>query len=224
MKFDSLILDFDGTLCATRSAITACLQETFRRCGAAVPEIAKIEQTLRAGISLDETLRRLQKTEPAHQELPVEGMIRSYREIYNGGLGVQYTALFPGATDTLRTLRSWGLKIILVSNKGEAAIRDVLVATAIESYFAAIICDDSSGIYKPDARLFEERIAPRVPGVVANRVLVVGDTPVDLVFAKRIGAKSCWAAYGYGTEVECAEYLPDFQIGEFKELLSIVGG
>jgi len=74
---------------------------------------------------------------------------------------------------------------------------------------------------KPDARLFTEHIFPVLP-FAPDEVLVVGDTVTDLHFAANIGAKSCWARYGYGDHVSCSRLSPDFAIDTFGELPAVL--
>jgi phosphoglycolate phosphatase len=43
-----------------------------------------------------------------------------------------------------------------------------------------------------------------------EHVLVAGDTDRDILYARRIGATACWAAYGYGDPDECRLLHPEF--------------
>ncbi|MEZ2229655.1 HAD family hydrolase [Microcoleus sp.] len=55
-----------------------------------------------------------------------------------------------------------------------------------------------------------------------SEVLMVGDTAVDLLFAKNAQIDACWAAYGYGVRDECVSLEPTFVINNIEELFSII--
>ncbi|PYS18774.1 MAG: HAD family hydrolase, partial [Acidobacteria bacterium] len=75
---------------------------------------------------------------------------------------------------------------------------------------------------KPSAALYDTCIAPEFPHIGRGEILVVGDTELDLRFAANIGARSCWAAFGYGDEEACKALGPDFVISDVRQLPHIL--
>lgn len=82
---------------------------------------------------------------------------------------------------------------------------------------------------KPDVGSFTDVLVPKMRGaglveevVDASEVLVVGDTVADIQFARNIGAKACWARYGYGERVECEELRPDFTIEALMDVIALI--
>lgn len=68
---------------------------------------------------------------------------------------------------------------------------------------------------------YAEYVARDGQGHVAlkpEEVLVVGDTVVDVMFAKHVGAVSCWARYGYGDEDLCECFSPDVVVDSLEEV------
>ena len=82
--------------------------------------------------------------------------------------------------------------------------------------------DEQGQARKPDARVFTERIVKRFDRARPERTLVVGDTEVDLLFAKNAGLMSCWAEYGYGCPTRCGEVGFDFRIATFSDIAGVV--
>ena len=55
-----------------------------------------------------------------------------------------------------------------------------------------------------------------------RRVLIVGDTEADILFAKNAGLRSCWASYGYGDEAVCKALAPEFILPDIARLPGLI--
>lgn len=218
MTFTSLIFDFDGTLFDTRRAIAATLERTFQDLGRTVPEATMIQATIRLGITLEKTFDMLMDQPTAAQ---VGEMVTRYREIYNGGLGIEKSSPFPGIPDLLRDLAEAGNTIVLCSNKGRAAVEGTLAHYGMGSVASLIVAADGGQPTKPDPASFNDRIKPRIGAAASARPLVIGDTVADLRYARAIGAEVCWAAYGYGDPDVCLPMAPDHCIADPLDLRGI---
>jgi len=94
----------------------------------------------------------------------------------------------------------------------------------IKDYFDVMWGLEIVRFRKPDVRLYTEFIAPSLSSPAAGGPLLVGDTGLDLHFARNAGLKSCWAAYGYGDSEKCFALEPDFVIADIKELQTVLQG
>jgi phosphoglycolate phosphatase len=218
MIFTSLIFDFDGTLFDTRHAIVATLERTFHVFGKTVPNEAMIWATIRLGITLENTFQILMDQPTKDQ---VDKMVVRYREIYNGGLGIEKSSPFPGVTSLLRDLREAGNTIVLCSNKGQAAVDSILAHYGIGSVVSLIVAADGAQPTKPNPASFDNRIKPQIGAAASARPLIIGDTGADIRYARAIGAKVCWAAYGYGDPEVCLPLKPDYCINDSLDLRSM---
>ncbi len=81
---------------------------------------------------------------------------------------------------------------------------------------------ENGSFRKPDARLYTETIAPLLPEPGGRRVLMVGDTESDLLFAKNAGLRTCWASYGYGDEAACKALAPEFILPDIAQLPGLI--
>ena len=87
-----------------------------------------------------------------------------------------------------------------------------------------VVGDGTPGFkLKPNRQCWDEIIKPRFPNVEPEQVLVVGDTLTDIQFARNIGAKICWAKYGYGEEALASE-RPDFVVEKPWHLANMISG
>ena len=215
---DTLLLDFDGTICATAPAIRFSLETTFSELCVDVPNPRRIELAIGSGLTLRETIQFLLPRSDISREEILE-LERRYREVYSGE-GCQYEVLFPGAEATLEECARRA-KIIVLSNKGLKAIEAALDRFALGQYVSAVLAECPRAPWKPDAGLFDE-VRQRVPGVLRDRSLVVGDTEADLRFARNAGLGSCWAVYGYGHNARCRAVGFDYSLDQLKSLPRIL--
>ena len=215
---DTLLLDFDGTICATAPAIRFSFVKAFSELCADLPDPGRIETSIGSGLTLRETIRFLHPVSNISREEVLE-LERRYREVYSSE-GCQHEVLFSGAEATLEECARRA-KIIVLSNKGLKAIEAAIDRFALGQFVSAVLAERPHSPWKPDARLFDE-VQRRVPGVLRDRSLVVGDTEADLRFARNAGLSSCWAAYGYGQDSACRAVGFDYLLDELEGLPRIL--
>ena len=69
---------------------------------------------------------------------------------------------------------------------------------------------------------YTDFIQPKFKEIDPKQILMVGDTPADLLFAQNIGADSCWAEYGYGDAKTCRALNPTYTIKHLTDILAIL--
>ena len=215
---DTLLLDFDGTICATAPAIQFSLETVFSELQIDVPNPGRIEIAIASGLTLQETIQFLHpRSNISHEE--ILRLERRYREVYSSE-GSRYEVLFSGAKAALEECARHA-KIIVLSNKGLKAIEAAIDRFALGEHVSAVLAERPHTPWKPDAGLFDE-VQHRVPGVRRNRSLVVGDTETDLRFARNAGLSSCWAAYGYGHSARCRALGFNYLLDQLENLPTIL--
>jgi phosphoglycolate phosphatase len=219
-NYSSVIIDFDGTLFDTRRAISATLYETFAAYNFPPPSRERVEVLIGRGINLEETLTHLmpQNVPPAQ----LNEWVVTYRRIYNSGTGIRESTPFPGSRAALAQLHAAGAPVVIVSNKGEASVHDTLIHFDMHDFVRLVIAARDAFPTKPDPRSYIERIEPVLGTAASEQVLVAGDTDIDILYARRIGATACWAAYGYGNPDECRLLHPEFIAASPSEIAHAV--
>ncbi len=86
-------------------------------------------------------------------------------------------------------LDSAGIRLAVVSQKARRGLAQLMAQLDIDQYFDLVLGSDDVTAPKPQAALYERHIAPWSGEVERDRVLVVGDTDIDLRFAANIGAR-----------------------------------
>jgi phosphoglycolate phosphatase len=219
-RFDLLIFDFDGTLCDTRRAIAHCLERALAKYGQPIPPPAQMAGIVSKGLSLAETIVLL---DPGlrGQSTAVSDMISAYRSFYPSE-GDPLVTAFPGTKAALQSVHALGAKCIVVSNKGVDAILRSLDRYDLAPFIDLVFGEQPGVPFKPDRALLTDHIAPKFPHIAKARILVIGDTEVDIGFARAGGIACCWAAYGFGDRQSCTALSPEYAIETIIELPAIV--
>jgi phosphoglycolate phosphatase len=215
-QYKLIIFDFDGTLAITHKAIVSCITKTFEFFGETPPEADIIQATI--GINLPNTFKILH---PAIEESAIPEWVETYRSFYRTE-GEKQLDLFPGTKKVLQLASKSGLSLGVFSNKHVSFVNLFMEKMRIHGFFDLILGDNGQIIQKPNPSVFHSIIKPLFPDLDNSQVLMVGDTAVDLLFAKNAGIDVCWAAYGYGDRSECLALAPTFAIDDISELAAIV--
>ncbi len=201
MKFDLLVFDLDGTLVDSAPDIVASLQRVLGRMGRKVLSPDEIQSAIGSGVR-----KLIERTTTPPFEPVIDAFMREY-----GGHLLDETRCFPGVPKTLAVLRC---RKVVLSNKPEALSRRVVEGLGIGRHFEAVYGGDSFRTRKPDPE------GLRKAAGASSRVLVVGDSGIDVQTARNAGVPVCAVRYGYGKpgELEGADY----RIDGFDELLGLV--
>jgi len=220
-NYDVVIFDMDGTLCDTREAIVTAMQAALEKLAAPERSVSRtaIEQQVAAGSTLSQVFAALSAVALEPDELEHRNAI--YRELY-ADIGVRHTRLFPGVEPAIAALRARGVACVVLSNKGETALRRTLGHLNVEASFALIIGEQRNLATKPSPEVFLQLIRPQFSATALRRFLMVGDTEADIKFAANARIASCWAQYGYGIADACRLLSPDHRIEAIGQLPDLV--
>ena len=129
------------------------------------------------------------------------------------------TEPFPGITETLRELRARGMKTAVLSNKFDAAVRELS-----DHYFPGLF-DVSLGEIPPTPRKPDPTMLLQILdefGVKPEEAVYVGDTSVDVEVARNAGTKAVGVSWGYDAALPLPLDELDAYIHEASELLKLV--
>jgi phosphoglycolate phosphatase len=212
--FPIYLLDFDGTLAATRPAGLACLTRTFAERDVSVSS-GVVESVIGSGVPLEAAIAMLV---PGLTTNDVADCTTRYRELYPD-IDAAMTSLFEGVRETMSALHHDGRKIVVVSNKGRVALEAALARFDLLDMTSAILAADPGLPVKPDPQAFHRRVRPLFEDASLADFIMVGDTAADIGFAQAAGIASCWVSYGYGDADRCLSMKPDFVADALSDLL-----
>ncbi len=125
---------------------------------------------------------------------------------------------YPGVRETLRDLKSRGLKLAVVTDALNGHAMGRLRKCGLLDYFDLIVTGDMTGKKKPEPDSI--RLALKRLQVGAEETILVGDSlKRDIEAGRKLGMKTVYAAYGDRNYFDGRENRADFVLREFGELL-----
>lgn len=188
-KYRTVIFDLDGTLLNTLEDLRDSVNEILRR--HAYPERSLSEIRSFVGNGAVNLIRRALPEGSTPNE--VDRCLKEYSGYYFAHSRIK-TCPYEGIPDMLRELKSRGLSLAVVSNKGEDTVKELC-----ESYFPGYIetaVGDMEGFHKKPSPDNIWRAMDRCHAEKSN-TLYVGDSEVDIETAKNCGLDSVLVSWGF---------------------------
>ena len=215
MKIKAVIWDLDGTLLNTLDDLAASTNAALEGCG--LPCLTTDEVRAYVGNGLHRLIELAVgeggAAHPRFQQV-YDGFVAHYGEHSKDN-----TAPYPGVMEALDALGAKGVKLAIVSNKIDFAVKQLS-----RDYFGgrmqSSVGDDPSRRKKPAPDSVLE--AMRQLGVTAEETVYVGDSDVDVVTAHNAGIPCIGVTWGFRDEA-CLRAAGDVHIAHTaQQLLDIV--
>ena len=142
---------------------------------------------------------------------------KHYMDYYHSNV-TELGHLFEGIPKLLDALKSRGLLLGVLSDKGSVYGTRELSNTEIAGQFDVVRFLDKGNPYKPDPQGLTEVINQMDVG--RDEVLYVGDSPVDIQCAQRTGVSSAAALWGSVSVEQVLEEGPDYVWHNVPEALA----
>jgi phosphoglycolate phosphatase len=216
MKFKALICDLDGTLLDTVHSIAHFMNETLKSFG--IEPCRDGEYNYYAGNGAIELTRRALKSKGISDDSLTARVYTAYKEAYDND-PLYKTEIFPGIAELIASLKKKGVLLGVISNKPHSAVLPI-VKHFFGEVFDIILGQSDTFPLKPDAALGV--YATEKLGVLPSETVFIGDTGVDIEFARAFGAGlSVGVLWGFRDYKELKEAGADMIISEAKELLEV---
>lgn len=209
----AVIFDLDGTLINSLPDIANAMNKVLLSFGLTPHEEEKYKLFTGDGAK-NLTLRALGQNPE---------MFESVYPIYCREYGLNsriHTAPYPGVSELLHVLSDFGLQLCVLSNKGDADVKNV-----VQHYFPQLHFDYIGGVreggpVKPDPQMALEVL--KVLGIPAEDVWYVGDTATDMRCAENAGIDSIGVGWGFQSRKMIMQANPKFfaeSVAELQELI-----
>lgn len=181
-----MLWDLDGTLLDSKLSIRETMNLVLAERG--LPVFTRAELDALIGHPLRDILATKTKDKAA-----VEAMTHRYRTAYNES-GWVTVRLAEGLVDLIGSLRQRGVRMAVVTSKGQQETEVLLADLGIAHLFDAVVGDDDVRPLKPDPAPVREGL--RLLGVDAADAVMVGDTTFDVGAAVGAGVACVGVLWG----------------------------
>lgn len=210
-----VMFDLDGTLIDSVPDLAVATDQMLVQLGRAPAGMDKVRNWVGNGAPM--LVRRALADGFAEQHISAEQEAQAlaiFMQVY--GTGNSLTTLYPGALETLQSLKMLGVKLALITNKPEKFIPELLAEMQIAEYFEWVVGGDTLPQKKPDPAglLWVMQQA----GVTAEQCLFVGDSRNDVQAARSAGVACIAVTYGYNYGESISAENPALVLEDLREL------
>ena len=210
VKDKIFVFDLDGTLADTAPALLNAGNILLKSIGRDPVKLEQYKRFIGGG-----TKKQVEKLLISSGGIPDRGLdfhFKFFQDRYHED-PVKDCSLYKGVLELLELLKSQGIKLTICTQKFESSAKKVLLHLNVYHYFDGFAYGDSTGVLKPNPEVFYHS----VKGLGHGRVFYVGDTEIDLLLAKAVGATFFFHKKGYAPKtVEKAGI--DLSFDSFGEL------
>ncbi|WP_070404890.1 HAD family hydrolase [Kozakia baliensis] len=194
-KISFAVFDLDGTLIDSLPDLSESGALLLRHHGLREPPAEQVRPMIGDGVRL--LVERLLDFAGAGPELDRSVATKEFLAIYEPR-AAQHTRLFPGAIETLKTLRACGIRSAICTNKPVAAATAIAERLGFSDLIDGIGGGDSFSVRKPNPEHI--RLTVHAAGGDIGRAVMIGDHRNDMEAAKGVPVPGLFAAWGYGTD------------------------
>ena len=187
------VFDLDGTLADTAPALLNAGNMVLRSIGRNPIELEQYKGFIGGG-----TKKQVEKLLISTGGIPDRGLdfyFKFFQEQYYED-PVKECYLYEGVLELIEVLKSHGVKLTVCTQKFENSAKKVLSQLNVYKFFDGFAYGDSTGALKPDPKVFYHS----VKGLGDGTYFYVGDTEVDLLLAKAVGANFFFHKKGYSPQ------------------------
>jgi len=207
---DLIVFDLDGTLVDSRQDLVNAVNHARVRVNLDPLSFQQVVDAVGDGVQ--SLIGRILGQENIHLR---ELALAAFREYYGKHL-LDNTVVRPGVPEMLEHFKQKGKAVL--TNKSRDYTLEILKALGISAAFERIECGDNHEERKPHPAGIS-----RILGhfkVRPERVVIVGDSPVDIETGRKVGTHTCVVRGGFARSEVLSRAKPDFfidSIGELKE-------
>lgn len=208
--YDLIVFDWDGTLVDSIDGIVDGIQYVAKEAGLNKPSDQACKDII--GLSLANAMLMLF---PDITERTKVSMLASYKARYLS-TAITENDLFPDVIAVLDEIKKQGKALAVATGKGQSGLDRGLDGTGIRCFFDYLRCAETMESKPSPHMLFDMMMESKV---APNKVLMIGDSTLDLIMANKAGVDSIGITTGAHTHDELMRQKPRACISDLLELI-----
>ena len=182
MRYNTIVFDLDGTLLNTLEDLCDSVNVIMERFGWKTHSLEEIRRFVGNGIG-----KLMERATPEGRENPqFEEAFEAFRAYYTDHCQIK-TRAYDGVVDLMNELKENGAKLAIVSNKNDAAVKELN-----EIYFSGCV---SAAIGEVEGR--QRNAALEELGSTKDEAVYIGDSEVDYATACASGLPCVLVSWGF---------------------------
>ena len=210
-----MVFDFDGTLAVLNIDFSEMREQVFELMRKYSVNEEKIEERYLLEI-IDEVVQILSRKNPAAAETFYEEAHQILHEVEL--MAAEEGKLLPGVEAALKSLRSRGLKVGIVTRNCEEAVRKVI--PDIEAFCDVFVPRDLIKRVKPHPEQLTSVL--KALHVAGEETVMVGDHTIDIQAGKRVGMKTIGVLTGRVKKEEFEKAGADYVLKDASEVCRLI--
>lgn len=214
MKYDTIIFDLDGTLLNTLDDLKESLNVALTTYGYETRSLEEVRRFVGNGVR-----KLVERSLPVNStEEEIDQCLTTFKEHYE--LNMQNnTRPYDGIMELLLDLNRYNFKMAIVSNKYDAAVKE-LAKEYFGNLFPVAIGESATVKRKPAPDSVFAAI--KELGADIKSTVYVGDSETDVQTAKNAGLPCIGVTWGFRTREILRKEGADYLIDTPKELLTLI--
>ena len=214
MKFNSVVFDLDGTLLDTLGDLRDSVNFALEKNNLPKRTTEEIRSFVGNGIRL-----LIERAVPENTSIEItDKCFSDFKEYYKDHSAI-LTKAYDGIIDLMKELKSKGIKIAVVSNKADFAVK-----TLMEDYFAGLYdCayGERAGIERKPAPDGVFSAIYEMGGELENTVYI-GDSEVDIETSKKASLPCIAVTWGFRDKEVLESLNPEYIVDSPSDILNII--
>lgn len=207
-----LIFDLDGTLLDTIDDLVDSGNHVLATLGYPLQDKTLFRNSL--GIGLRNLMKGVLPADVSEEEIDqaYEGMIATYNQNY-----MNKTKPFQGIHEMLQQLSKRGYLLAVVSNKKDEFTKNLVKQNFPDILFVDVLGEHADYPRKPDPHL--ARVISDKMMLPVNQIAVIGDSEIDIQWAKNSNMFSFAVTWGYRSEAILQNQFPNELVHSPQEVV-----
>ena len=215
-RYDYAIFDLDGTILYTLEDLKNSLNYALESHGCPARTLEEVRRFVGNGVRKLVERGAPAGTDPAE----LDRLYETFHEHYKSH-DLDTTRPYEGIPELLERLRKAGVRLAVVSNKVDYAVK-ALCERFFPGQFDVAIGETPDVAKKPAPDMVEKALAAL--GADKGRAVYIGDSEVDVQTARNAGLDEIIVTWGFRSREELAPYGPKVLAADADDLYEAVTG